>query len=437
MERSLSPRLYTWKENTRRKPLIINGARQVGKTWLLKDFGSRAFDSVAYINLDNNPALAAEFDKGYDLQRLLLAMQLQSNVVIRPGRTLLILDEIQECPKALTSLKYFSEQMPDLAVACAGSLLGITRHSGTGYPVGKVDTMDLGPLTFGEYLTAMGRPMMNDLITGSDTSMMTTFSEDLVAHLRNYYFVGGMPEAVALFAEEQDYHAVREIQRTILEGYERDISKHLSASETEAAIAVWKSIPSHLSQENKRFVFGHVRKGGRAREFETSITWLEQAGLVVKVPRIGKPDFPLSAYADTSIFKLFAVDVGLVGAMAGLEARIIIEGSRIFEEFKGALTEQYVCQELVNACGLKPGYWKAANAQSEIDFLVERGRAMYAIEVKAAENLRAKSLRVFHEKYPYTSAVRFSIAPWRAEEWLVNVPLYAVANERLWAGSVD
>lgn len=433
MERFLKSRLEDWKRSPRRKPLIINGARQVGKTWLLKDFGSTNYESVAYVNLDNNPTLAAEFDKGYDLSRLLLAMQLQSGVVIQPGRTLLILDEIQECPKALTSLKYFCEDMPELAIACAGSLLGLTSHEGSGYPVGKVDTMDLGPLTFGEFLTAVGQPMMRDLIAGTDTKMMSSFSDILISHLRNYFFVGGMPEAVALFVSEHDFSGVRNVQRTILEGYERDISKHLDASETEAAIAVWKSIPAHLSQENKRFVFGHVREGGRARQFERGITWLEQAGMVTKVPRITKPDLPLSAYTDTGIFKLFAADIGLVGAMAGLDARVIIEGSRIFEEFKGALTEQYVCQELVNACGVEPGYWKAARGQSEIDFLTGNESTVYAIEVKASENLRAKSLHVFLDKYPHTQAVRFSLAPWRAQDWMINVPLYAAANDKLWS----
>lgn len=424
--------LVGWKGSVRRKPLVLNGARQVGKTWLLKEFGARHFENVAYVNLDNNPGLAAQFDAGYDLPRLLLMIQAESGQRVTPGKTLVVLDEIQECPKALTSLKYFCENAPELAVAAAGSLLGITFHEGTGYPVGKVDTFDLYPLSFREFLDATGNPMLREVVDSGDERLLGSLMVRFEELLKQYYFVGGMPEVVATFAESGDLAAVRSVQEGILFGYERDISKHLGAADTKHALAAWRSLPAHLGQENKKFVFGHISEGARARDYRSAITWLTRAGIATKVNRVSKPGIPLSAYADESAFKLFALDVGLLGALSGLDASSIVGGNALFIEFKGALTEQYVCQQLVSDCGLSPCYWSAQNSRGEVDFLVQRGSRIYPIEVKAEENLRSKSLGAFSERYSGMVPRRFSLSGFRDQGWMRNVPLYAIGNPRNW-----
>lgn len=433
MERALMDKLVEWKNSPRRKPLILNGARQVGKTWLLKEFGRRHFANVAYINLDQNTAMQEQFELGYDIQRLVSAFQFETGEVIKEQETLVILDEIQECPKALTSLKYFCEEAPGLAVAAAGSLLGITIHSGTGYPVGKVNALDLNPMSFREFLAATGNAGMSELVASNDPAIINSFAGKITPLLRQYYYVGGMPEAAAAFLERGLLEDARSIQNQILSDYERDVSKHLSRTEAEYAIAAWRSIPSHLGRENKKFVFGHIAQGARARNYQSGITWLEQAGLVTKVRRISKPGLPLCPYADDAAFKLFLLDVGLLGAMVRLDKSTVIGGSTIFEEFKGALTEQYVCQQLVSECGFTPYYWSAENSSGEIDFLAQGDNRVYAIEVKAEENLRSKSLRAFKQKHPWVSAVRFSMSGFREQDWMRNVPLYAIPSKALWS----
>lgn len=433
MERALMDKLVEWKNSPRRKPLILNGARQVGKTWLLKEFGRRHFANVAYINLDQNTAMQEQFELGYDIQRLVSAFQFETGEVIKEQETLVILDEIQECPKALTSLKYFCEEAPGLAVAAAGSLLGITIHSGTGYPVGKVNALDLYPMSFREFLAATGNAGMSELVASNDPAMINSFAGKITPLLRQYYYVGGMPEAAAAFLERGLLEDARSIQNQILSDYERDVSKHLSRTEAEYAIAAWRSIPSHLGRENKKFVFGHIAQGARARNYQSGITWLEQAGLVTKVRRISKPGLPLCPYADDAAFKLFLLDVGLLGAMVRLDKSTVIGGSTIFEEFKGALTEQYVCQQLVSECGFTPYYWSAENSSGEIDFLAQGDNRVYAIEVKAEESLRSKSLRAFKQKHPWVSAVRFSMSGFREQDWMRNVPLYAIPSKALWS----
>ena len=433
MERALMDKLVEWKNSPRRKPLILNGARQVGKTWLLKEFGRRHFANVAYINLDQNTAMQEQFELGYDIQRLVSAFQFETGEVIKEQETLVILDEIQECPKALTSLKYFCEEAPGLAVAAAGSLLGITIHSGTGYPVGKVNALDLYPMSFREFLAATGNAGMSELVASNDPAIINSFAGKITPLLRQYYYVGGMPEAAAAFLERGLLEDARSIQNQILSDYERDVSKHLSRTEAEYAIAAWRSIPSHLGRENKKFVFGHIAQGARARNYQSGITWLEQAGLVTKVRRISKPGLPLCPYADDAAFKLFLLDVGLLGAMVRLDKSTVIGGSTIFEEFKGALTEQYVCQQLVSECGFTPYYWSAENSSGEIDFLAQGDNRVYAIEVKAEENLRSKSLRAFKQKHPWVSAVRFSMSGFREQDWMRNVPLYAIPSKALWS----
>lgn len=432
MERFLMDDLVGWKNSVRRKPLVLNGARQVGKTWLLMEFGARHFESVAYVNLDNNLGLASQFDVGYDLPRILLMIQAESGQRVIPGKTLVVLDEVQECPKALTSLKYFCENAPELAVVAAGSLLGITFHEGTGYPVGKVDMLDLHPLSFREFLDATGNPMLREVVDSGDKQLLGSLAAKFRELLKQYYFVGGMPEAVATFVESADLSAVRAVQEGVLFGYERDISKHLGAAGAERALSAWRSLPAHLGQENKKFVFGHIGEGARARDYRSAITWLTQAGIATRVPRVSKPGVPLSAYADEFAFKLFSLDVGLLCALSRLDASSIVDGNALFTEFRGALTEQYVCQQLVSDCNLSPCYWSAENSRGEVDFLVQRGGRVYPIEVKAEENLRSKSLRAFSGRYPGTVPRRFSLSGFCDQGWMRNVPLYAIGNSGSW-----
>lgn len=424
--------LVSWKDGPRRKPLIFNGARQVGKTWLLREFGRTQFENVAYVSLDDNPRMREQFELGYDIPRIIAAIQFETGEAVSEGTTLIVLDEIQACPKALTSLKYFREDAPGYAVAAAGSLLGITVHEGSGYPVGKVNTLDLYPLSFREFLVATGNRTLCDLVDTGDASLINSFSSKLIPLLRQYYYVGGMPEAVSVFLERGLLEDAREVQLEILRGYERDISKHLGRIETEYTLAAWRSIPSHLGRENKKFVFSHIAKGARARNYQAGISWLTQAGITTLVRRISKPGIPLVPYADDTAFKLFLVDVGLLGAMAGFDKEAVIGGNEIFEEFKGSLTEQYICQQLVSDCGLTPYYWSAENSSGEIDFLVQNANSVYAIEVKAKENLRAKSLRAFKGAHPKIRSVRFSLSGYREQGWMRNVPLYAMPNMGLW-----
>ena len=432
MQRALMDRLVAWKNDARRKPLILNGARQVGKTWLLKEFGRLHFENVAYVSLDNDALARGYFDSDFDISRIIASLSLELDMDIEPERTLIVLDEVQACPKAITSLKYFCENAPEYAVAAAGSLLGISATEGTGFPVGKVNMLDLHPLSFDEFLDATGNGRFAKLVASGDTTMINSFSDRLTELLKQYYVVGGMPEAVNAFVSEQDVRAARAVQREILDGYVNDFAKHIPPRLLARTMLAWESIPRHLSQENKKFVYGKVRKGSRAADFEESLAWLEQAGLIHKVRRASKPGIPLSAYCESGAFKVFMVDVGLLGAMSDLPPDAVIAGSKVFTEFKGALTEQYVCQQLIAECGLTPYYWSAENSLGEIDFLVQDG-GVFAIEVKAEENLRAKSLRAFKGAYPEVSAVRFSLSGYREQEWMHNVPLYAVSCRDLWA----
>ena len=432
MNRFLMPYLVDWKNSHRRKPVIINGARQVGKTWLLKEFGAHYFENVAYVNFDNNVTMNMLFDDGYDISRLLMGIQAETGERIVEGKTLVIFDEIQECPKALTSLKYFREQSPNLMIAAAGSLLGPAVHHGTGYPVGNVTTFNLYPLSFREFLDATGNLTLRELLDTNDKDTISVFSSKMIPLLRQYYFTGGMPEAVLAFVDSGVLADARIVQNQIIEDYRRDISKHLTAVETEHVLAVLDSIPAHLGQENKKFVFGHIKKGARARDYRTAITWLTEAGIVLPVRRISKPGIPLSAYTDESSFKLYMLDIGLLGAMAGLDSSSVIGGSKIFVEFKGALTEQYACQQLISDCGLQPFYWSADNSHGEVDFLVQVENQIYPIEVKAEENLRAKSLRAFNEKYGGMKPRRFSLSGYREESWMSNVPLFAIGSRQSW-----
>lgn len=418
--------LYRWKESKYRKPLIIEGARQVGKTWLMKEFGRLAYKDTVYINFDANQRMGELFGADLNTDRLILGLELYAGKKIDPESTLLIFDEVQEVPKALTSLKYFQENASQYHIICAGSLLGIALHRGTSFPVGKVDFMKLYPLSFKEFLLATGNERFATLLASHDFSMITAFGQTYKDYLKYYYFVGGMPEAVLHFSENKDFNEVREIQKRILAAYEQDFSKHAPNDIVPRIRMVWNSIPSQLARENKKFLYGLIREGGRAKDYEIAIMWLSDCGLVHKVSRVNSPGLPLKAYEDLKAFKLFLADVGLLGCMTGLRQRTLLEGNTLFSEFKGALTEQYVLQQLITVPRLNTYYYTNDRGSCEIDFLVDDGNYVIPVEVKAEINLRAKSLKTYKDKFHPELSVRTSMADYRREDWLLNMPLYMI-----------
>ena len=427
MQRTAMKKLVEWKNKRNRKPLILRGARQVGKTWLMKEFGRSCFQNVAYINFDSDARMRHIFDEDYDVARILRMINIETGIRMEPEKTLILFDEVQEAPKAISSLKYFCENAPEYAVIAAGSLLGAAIHSGVSFPVGKVETMEMYPMSFHEFLEAMGEAALAELLSEKDHVAINVFADKYIHWLKLYYFIGGMPEAVNDYAENGDITAVREIQKQILNLYESDFSKHTPDTELARLRMVWNSVPIQLAKENRKFFFGQIRQGARAKDFELAIEWLLDCGLVGKVYRVEKPAVPLKAYVDFSAFKLFLLDVGLLGAMSELDARSILEGNELFTEFKGALTEQYVYQQLVAETGYTP-YYFSSSSHTEIDFLIQKEGEVVPVEVKAEENLRAKSLRAYCEKYHPRYAVRISMANYRQQDWLLNLPLYAVEN---------
>lgn len=426
MYRIAMEKLLKWKQSSRRKPLIIEGARQVGKTWLMKEFGRKAYTDTVYINFDSNSRMAELFASDLDTNRLIMGLELYAGHKIDPDHALLIFDEVQEVPRALASLKYFCENAPQYHIVCAGSLLGIALHQGTSFPVGKVDFLKLYPLSFKEFLMATGKERFAALLDSRDFPMITSFRETYIDALKHYYFVGGMPEAVQSFAENQDFTEVREIQKRILAAYEQDFSKHAPNEIVPRLRMLWNSIPSQLAKENKKFIYGLVREGARAKDYETAIMWLSDCGLVHKVSRVNTAGIPLRAYEDLKAFKLFVADVGLLGCMAGLRQRTLLDGSSLFVEFKGALTEQYVCQQLKTVEDLDIYYYTNDRGSCEVDFVVDTGERIVPVEVKAEVNLKAKSLKTYQEKFSPEIAVRTSMADYKREAWLVNLPLYAI-----------
>lgn len=428
MYRIAIEKLYKWKNSKRRKPLIIEGARQVGKTWLMKEFGKQAYADTVYINFDSNSRMADLFSADLDTDRLIMGLELYAGRKINSENTLLIFDEVQEVPRALASLKYFYENAPQYHIVCAGSLLGIALHPGTSFPVGKVDFLKLHPLSFSEFLMATGNERFAELLKKQDYEMITSFKQTYIDALKHYYFVGGMPEAVQSFAENKDFNEVRAIQKRILVAYEQDFSKHAPNEIVPKIRMLWNSIPSQLARENKKFIYGLVREGGRAREYETAIMWLSDCGLVHKVSRVNAAGIPLKAYVDLKAFKLFIVDVGLLGCMTGLRQRTLLDGDDLFVELKGALTEQYVCQQLKTIEDLGVYYYTNDRGSCEIDFVVDTGEQILPIEVKAEINLRAKSLKTYRERFEPELSVRTSMADYKKEDWLLNLPLYAIEN---------
>lgn len=425
MERSIYSSLKKWKESPTRKPLILQGARQVGKTYILKEFGAREYSEVVYINCDDNNDMQNMF-ADYDIDRIIRSLSAISGVSIKPSTTLLILDEIQEVERGLASLKYFCEKAPEYHVAVAGSLLGITLHEGTSFPVGKVDMLYMYPMDFEEFLLAMGKEQLVELLRNNSWATLTPLRGMLTELLRQYYFVGGMPEAVKTYVERGDIWEVRSIHSKIIDAYRNDMSKHVPKQQVQRINMVWNSIPSQLARDNKKFIYGALRKGARANDFEIAIQWLVDSGLVHKVHRISKPVVPLKFYEDMASFKLFLLDCGLLGALSETPPEQILIGDNVFEEYKGAFTENYVLQQLKSLPRTFVYYYSNDNSTLEIDFVVQHEAHVIPIEVKAEENLRAKSLRQFVTDNSGLHGVRFSMSDYREQDWLTNVPLWAV-----------
>lgn len=426
MYRCAIKQLEKWKQKKNRKPLIIRGARQVGKTWLMKEFGQAAYAKTVYINFDNNQQMKDLFDADMKIDRLITGLEIYSGHKIDPDTTLIIFDEIQEAPKALTSLKYFNEDAPQYHIICAGSLLGVALHQGTSFPVGKVEFLDLHPLSFTEFLRAMGREQLVDLLDNHDFELATTFKQDYIDLLKNYYYAGGMPEAVLTFSKKRDFNEVREIQQSILTAYEQDFSKHAPHEVVPRIRMLWNAIPAQLTKENKKFIYGAIKEGSRAKDYEMALLWLTDCGLVDKVNRVSAPSLPLKAYEDLKAFKLFVVDVGLLSCMVRLNQTVLLNGNELFKEFKGALTEQYVLQQLMTIKGIDTYYWTNDRGSAEIDFLVDTGADVIPIEVKAESNLMAKSLKTYYEKFHPKMSIRTSMSNYRKESWLLNLPLWAI-----------
>lgn len=426
MERTLIEELHNWKDKSDRKPLILRGARQVGKTWLLKDFGKRFFKEVCYINFEQKDVLGAIFEGTLSPKRIIEQLSVYSGKKILPENTLIIFDEVQEMPRALTSLKYFAEEAPEYAICCAGSLLGVALHEGTSFPVGKVEFLDLYPLSFREFLLANGEEMLLDYILKDGNRELAAFTERLTDYLKKYLVIGGMPSAILKWLDTHDFFEVDDVQKQLVAAYENDFSKHAPRQMIEKIRYVWDSIPSQLAKENRKFVYGLVREGARAREYEDSLMWLSDAGEIIRTYNISKPDIPLKAYADLKSFKVFLLDVGLLRCLSGVSPKVILEGSRIFEEFKGALTEQYVCQELQLHKRLQTNFYWTSSSSAEVDFLISDGMEVFPLECKAGLTMNAKSLKVYRQKYKPRLSLRTSLLPYsrNEEEGIVNIPLY-------------
>ena len=428
MYRQAIKQLEEWKNTKDRMPLIIRGARQVGKTWLMKEFVKNFYEKCAYINFDDNERMRKLFEGDLDIERIVQGLKIESGVNIEKENTLIIFDEVQEIPSALSSLKYFYENANEYHVVAAGSLLGVALHQGTSFPVGKVEFLDLYPLNFKEFLIALGEEELVKLVDSNDFLLISAFSNKLKDYLKQYYFIGGMPAVVTSYIQEKDFKKVRNIQNRLLESYEQDFSKHAPNAIVPRIRQLWNNIPTQLAKENKKFIYGLIKEGARAREYELALAWLIDCGLVYQINRVNDCKIPLSAYQDFSAFKLYILDIGLLAAMAKVDAMTLLEGDEIFVEFKGALTEQFVLEELKANTSIPIFYWSSDKGIAELDYIVQIGRNNIPIEVKANENLMAKSLKSFVAKYNTKINVRTSMADYRKEEWLINIPLYMIGN---------
>ena len=428
MYRLAIKKLKEWKNKEDRKPMILMGARQVGKTWIMKEFGKNEYAKVAYISFYNNDRMNDVFDMDFDVDRIIMNLNIESGVTITPNDTLIILDEIQNTPKALESLKYFCEDANEYHVIAAGSLLGVAVHENVSFPVGKVDMLDLYPFSFREFLLAMDEKSLVMALDSKDFSIIDNFSDKFLFWLKNYYYIGGMPAVVDSFRRNKDYIKARQIQKDILRQYEQDFGKHVDAKNLPRIRMVWQSIPIQLAKENKKFFFGQIKKGARSSDFEIAIQWLMDSGLIYKVNRINEPHMPLKAYINMSAYKLFILDIGLLGALSDLPAKTILEKDEIFVEFKGAFTEQYVLQQLICDTQYTPYYYGTDKSTFEQDFMIQMEDKIVPIEVKAEGNIRSQSLKVYCEKYRPKKAVRFSTLKYMDQGWMVNIPLYAVST---------
>ncbi|MGD1822382.1 MAG: ATP-binding protein [Pleomorphochaeta sp.] len=426
MYRNAINNLINWKNNKQKKPLIIKGARQVGKTWLMKYFGKEFYQNTIYINFENNPQLIEIFNNDMKIDRIILALEIYSNQKIDCNNTLIIFDEIQEAPKALTSLKYFHENAPEYQIVCAGSLLGVALHESSSFPVGKVEFLDLYPLSFEEFLIAIDETSLIKLIHNLDFDLASTFKSSYIDFLKQYYLVGGMPEVVNDFVLNRDFKRVKEIQKQILLSYEQDFSKHAPTNVVPKIRMIWNNIPSQLSKENKKYIYGNIKKGARAKEFESAILWLKDCGLIYQIYRVNKLELPLNSYIDLKAFKLFILDVGLLSCITNLSPTIILNKNEVFNQFKGALTEQYVLQQLKQISSINTFYWTNDKNSAEIDFLIDNGETIVPIEVIAEVNLKAKSLKTFSQKYNPQYSIRTSMADYKQEDWLINLPLWSI-----------
>ena len=428
MYREKIKELEEWKNSKDRMPLIIRGARQVGKTWIMKEFGKDNYKKVAYINFDGNKRMEELFEPDFDIDRIIQGLRIETKVDIDAKDTLLIFDEVQEVPKAIASLKYFCENAREYHIIAAGSLLGVALHEETSFPVGKVDFMYLYPLNFKEFLLALGEEQLVEILNKKDWNLISVFRDKLILYLREYYFIGGMPSVINKYLETKNFRKVRETQLRLLNSYEEDFSKHAPSEIVPRLKMLWNSIPAQLAKENKKFIYGLIKEGARAKDYELALSWLIDCGLIYKVDRVNKPNLPLIAYQDTSAFKLFILDVGILGAMTRIDERVLLEGNKIFTEFKGAFTEQFVLTELKSNKDIPIYYWSAKRATAEIDFVIQLGIDIIPIEVKSEENLQAKSLKTFVEKYKTTKNIRTSMSNYRKEESLINIPLYCIGN---------
>ena len=429
MKRYTINKLIQWKNDPNKKPLIIRGARQVGKTWLMKEFGKTQYKKTIYINFELEDLMREHFSKDLNTKRIIEGLELEHSK-IDPQNTLIILDEIQECPKALTALKYFYENNPEYQIVAAGSLLGVAIHEQVSFPVGKVDFIDLYPLSFYEFLEANGEEKFVDLLQNPNNENIKTFKPKYIEWLKKYYYIGGMPEVVNNFINTNDFQKARKIQENILDAYTRDFSKHISSTGKLKIDLLWESIPNQLTQESKKFVYKKIKQGARADEFEEALSWLINCGLVYKINRISKPAMPIKAYEDTKAFKLFILDVGLLCALSKLPARTLIDGDKIFTEFNGALAEQYVLQQLKTLEDMEIAYWISKSGNAEIDFVIQNNGYVIPVEVKANTNLQAKSLKVYREKFEPEISIRTSLADFEINNGLYNIPLFM-------AGKVD
>ncbi len=428
MKRNVLQNLIAWKNkpSDKRKPLILEGARQTGKTWLARELGRMEFDEYVEINFEDNEQFRSLFEMDFDIERILMALRSVTGKKILQGKTLIFFDEIQYARRGLLSLKYFGDKAPEYHVIAAGSLLGVVDHKDDSFPVGKVEFERIYPLSYEEFLMALGKDGLVQMLHSMDWDLINSFSSQYIELLRQYYYVGGMPEAVRTFVEEKDYVAVRKVQLGLLESYQKDFSKHPPQEIVKRMILLWNTIPSQLAKENKKFVYTAVRPSARARDFETSIQWLCDAGVAYKVTRVRAGELPLTGFEDADAFKMYVLDVGLHGAMTGLDAKSLISGNEFFKQYKGALTEQFVLQQLVLFDEIKIHYWTPDEGIAEVDFVVQLNGSIVPIEVKAEVNLKAKSLAQFIKRYNTPNVIRTSLEKYFKGEKITNVPLFAI-----------